>query len=362
MISIRTFRNSDTPEIVRLWNAQHQQSGHTARLSTSTIEIVLLSRPFFEYQHLLVAGPPQSPSGFIHWVPLPAEQPSHSSPGTAVELNSASRPTTAVIANLVVPEQPDAAKIASELISAASHHARQAGFEILKLGQAPEHWTGYAGIASFGLGRGISDEDHRGRAWADSHGFTPYRWLNTYQVQLATYRPPFDRELLGLRRSALLERRAAVTDQPFRIATALSHLEVHRFIAHQRSGDRLARVDFLLSDPDMSILTGDTALITDWQIFDTPSPTLPPAAPPPHLPPRPPARSPIAASPVGSTQTAPNASLRFALVGAISELVVDRIGRVETTIESDDAVGQSLLESVGFTLHQRGTVYSKSLI
>jgi hypothetical protein len=281
-------------------------------MNVPTIEVMLLSRTYFDHTHLLVASDDQHPVGFLHWLPVPE------------------RPATAVIANLAIPEHARADRIADLLLQQAFQRIGRAGVTEVLLGPAPEHWTGYAGAGHCGIGCGVPDEDQRVRRWAETAGFAPQQWLYSYRVQLSAYRPPFDRELLGMRRSATLDRRRDITDQPFRIASALSHLEVHRFVSSRRSGEPLARVDLLLGDPEITIVGTQAALVTAWQ-STTENPEM------------------------------QRPALRYTLVGAISELAAERTEHVETTVASGDRESQSLLESVGFGLHQRGTVYGRQL-
>lgn len=313
MISIRSYRNSDTPDLLRLWNKHRESAGIHPPLTMAALEIVVLSRPYFQRNHLLVAADDRRTVGFLHWLPIAGDL------------------RRAVVANIALPEHPQQTEIAQQLFDRATEEAQASGISRLLIGNAPEYWTGYAGVGRSGMGGGVLDADEKVSRWAQLAGFQPRRKLLTFGLALQSYRPAFDREQLAMRRAATVDRRRDINDQPFRIASAMSHLEMHRFVASERSGKRLAELELLLGDPEMSIVSGGTVLLSRWAAASDP--------PPPN----------------------PTAALRFVLSGAIAEMASERAEQIQTTIEADDQAAQALLESVGFSLQYSGTVYAREL-
>lgn len=283
-----------------------------APLSTTSLEVAILNRPFFDPNQLLIAGEVNQPLGFVHWVP------------------SADDATEAVIANVVVPDSRQRDEIADLLLRAAVDAARRAGARRVLMGQAPEHWTGYAGIAVDGVGGGVPESDTAMHGWARQAGFAPERVLMNYRLNMATYRPAYDRELLGLRRTATVGRRTDLPDLPFRIASATSHLQLHRFVAERRGGERIAEADVMVGDPEMLVLTGSAALLTRW------------AAVPP--------------SPDGNS-----AAMRFVLASAMIELAAERVNAVQATVDVTDRQSNELLQRTGFTLDHRGVLFARAI-
>ncbi|WP_164101736.1 hypothetical protein [Candidatus Laterigemmans baculatus] len=318
MISIRPFQNIDVPAVCRLWNAHRAELQLSADLSPLTLEVAVLSRPFFDSRQLLIAREGKAALGFVHW------------------MFAAETPDKAVVANLAVPAGSRREEVAERLLQAATEAAAADGAKTIALGQAPDDWTGYAGAAVHGLGGGIPECDAAVARWAKQAGFTPSRQLLNFLLNTTTYRPAYDRELLTLRRSVTVEHRQEVTDLPFRLAASLSHLQLHRFVAHRRSGESIAEVDLMLGDPEMLIVTSGIALLIRWTTLPaTPSPANASAGPAPEL--------------------------RFVLATAIGQLIGERITRIEATVDAADTASTALLEQAGFTLDHRGTIFSRSL-
>lgn len=281
-------------------------------MTLAIVEVVILSRPYFSPEHLLIASINKQDVGFLHWLPLPE------STGEGV------------VANIAIIGTGQQDQIAASLLEHACLQASRAGNRKLLFGQAPEHWTGYAGVGRYGMGGGIPEGDLRGTQWALAGHFHPRRRLESYRLDLTTYRATYDRELFAMRRTSKVERRRDVTDQPFRIAAAMSHMEMNRFIATTQSGQQIARAEVLLGDPEMMIVSGKAALLNRWEGLSA----------------RPSER---------------DAAVRFVFSSMIAELIADRIEYIQATIEANRPDDARLLESVGFQLDQRGVIYTQSL-
>lgn len=310
MISIRPFRNTDVPVVVRLWNEQRADAGLRMPLSAALLEVAILNRTFFDPHQLLIASTEGECRGFVHWV------------------TSAEDASDAVVANLAVPGGRLRDEVAGALLQAAVDAARCAGARRILVGQAPEHWTGYAGVAVEELGGGVPEADTAMQNWAKQAGFMPQRVLLSYSLDMASYRPAYDRELIALRRTATIGRRTDLPELPFRIASAMSHLQLHRFVAERRGGERIAEADVMTGDPEMLVVTGSSALLTRWT-------AVPPA---PH----------------GSSP-----ATRFVLASAMSELAGERVSRVQATIDETDRQSKELLQRTGFALDHRGIVFAR---
>lgn len=313
MTAIRHFRNYDAPAVADLWTAQRRELGIDSPVSLTVVEAVVLGRPFFTEKNLLIASEAGGVRGFAHW------------------LLAANSPEVAVIAGLAVGQHANRDETARRLLEETAKEAAQAGATQLLLGQAPEHWTGYSGLGRCGAGIGIAENDTATRRWARESGFEPSRELVSYVLNLATYRPVFDRDLLALRRVASVDRRRDVTDQPFRIATAMSHLEMHRFVATQRGGAVISEADMLVSDPEMMVVSGGTVLLSQWRTT------------------------------AGVSGGPGSAAIRYLLSTAIGELASERTNKIQATIEADNTYDAETLRAIGFEVEQRGTIFCRSL-
>jgi hypothetical protein len=312
VISVRYFRNYDAPTVAQLWSARRRELGGDPPVSQTAMEVIVLGRPYFSAKNLLIAESEGATVGYAHWV------------------LSAENPHISVIAGLATTAIANRDEIARLLIERVVEESKLAGATEVLFGQAPEHWTGYAGLDRCGTGSGISQHDLITRRWAEQNNFLPARELVSHSLLLASYRPAFDRELLALRRTATVDRRRDVTDQSFRIASAMSHLEMHRFVAIERTGVVLAEAEMLLADPEMMIVSGGTVLLSRW-------------------------RTPV------STPSKQAAAVRFVLSSAISDLAAERTTKISATTEANATAEMEILRAVGFQVEQHGTIFRRSL-
>ena len=311
MISVRYFRNYDAPAVAQLWSARRRELGGDPPVSQTAMEVIVLGRSYFSAKNLLIAESEGATVGYAHWV------------------LSAENPRTSVIAGIATTSAANRDQIAQSLIDKVVEESKSAAAAEVLLGQAPEHWTGYAGLDRCGTGSGIAQNDSNTRRWAEQNRFVPARELVSHTLLLASYRPAFDRELLALRRTATVDRRRDVTDQPFRIASAMSHLEMHRFVAVERTGIVLAEAEMLLADPEMMIVSGGTVLLSGWRTPD-----------------------------VSATS---QAAVRFVLSSAISELAAERTTKISATTEAKNTAETEILRAVGFQVEQHGTIFRRPL-
>jgi hypothetical protein len=165
--------------------------------------------------------------------------------------------------------------------------------------------------------------------WARENGFTVERHLETYVLRAVNYRPAMDRDLIALRRSTSVQRRNDITDQPFRIASAISHLEIHRFLAVERSGAVIAEAEFMLGDPEMLVVSGGVALLNQWKSS-------------------------------GQTPEKARTAIRLLLSVAAAELISARTMEIYATIDANDQNNRLDLTSASFTLDHRGFIFGKA--
>lgn len=66
MTQFRTFLNTDPPEIVRIWHSQPERSRFANTFSHDLFETMVLSKPYFEPEGLLVAEEDGRMQGFVH--------------------------------------------------------------------------------------------------------------------------------------------------------------------------------------------------------------------------------------------------------------------------------------------------------
>lgn len=245
LVTLRNYRNDDPPHLVRLWAQHYDAAGMPTALTPSVFEQAIMNRLLFEPENIHVAEVNNKPIGFSSW--LPAAQ------GGAECL---------VPVICVSPcDQQDAAGLA--LLRASEKAALTDDRTTLVGGFLVDDFTGLDGLAPLGAGGGIPDSDRRASRWFMQAGYGPRHRLERYAITLATFRPPIDRHQLQLRRTAVVDQHWVLPDDQ-RQATALTHVEVHRFEAKSRAGEPLAEVDFWLSDPAAAVFPTAHAILANW--------------------------------------------------------------------------------------------------
>lgn len=317
MTSIRRFRNPDLPGLVRLWNEHFQIAAGPRPVSAAVFEQAVLARTFFDPQQLRVADAGAGPIGFAHWM-VPANQQAH---------RSAGEPGAAVVAVVCVPPGPQAAQIADRLLADCERAAASAGHPVLYAGGGPGDLNGYAGLEPLGPGEGIADEDAPTTQWLTQRGFLPHRRLGRFRLEVASFRPPIDRPLMMLRRSTEI-RSQMIQPTDWRSASALSHVQIERFLSTSRNGASTAWADFWISDPEAMVLTGGTAILDQWRADD-----------PAHE----------------------QAAARLLIAAALQELADRGLASVEAVAANDQVERGQVLRALRFQQRSQGTVFVKTL-
>ena len=193
-MTIRTFRNSDPPHLVRLWNRQPPTVGRTAPLSVRALDDTALAKLYFEPRGLFVAEIDQRAVGFVHAGFAPASN------GTQLDR------ARGCISALVVEPNDDADRIASRLLSAAEEYLRSAGSTSICAGAPGAVDPFYLGLDGGSRGEGVPTDDPHLAPWFLAAGFAETARRSIFQRSLSTYRPPAERVLMQWQRKTQVER------------------------------------------------------------------------------------------------------------------------------------------------------------
>jgi ribosomal protein S18 acetylase RimI-like enzyme len=159
VIQYRTFRNTDPPGLVHIWNQCFLNRGAVAFRGSTLIEYCLFAKPYFDPAGLLVALDEQEPVGFI----LTGFGPTADS--------SALDPSTGVICTLGVLPDHRRRGIATELLRLGEEHLRGRGATRLFAGplapRNPFTFALYGGSNS----PGFLDSDPDARPFFEKHGY-----------------------------------------------------------------------------------------------------------------------------------------------------------------------------------------------
>ena len=175
MAEVRTYKNADIPEIVRVWNSHHELSGLAYPVATTTFYEAVIDRQNFNSNNMIVISEADHIAGFSHAVRLPN--------GELRLVGAWCEPGDDALANS----------------SAMIAHWVDRGLQVAGLTIA-EH-EGYVGLTQYSGLVGIADADSRQTSWLRNHGFQPKERHASIQVSIPTFRPPVDRRIMQLRRT-----------------------------------------------------------------------------------------------------------------------------------------------------------------
>jgi ribosomal protein S18 acetylase RimI-like enzyme len=122
VIEYRAFRNTDTPGIAHLWNAQSSRRGLARPVSPRLLEELVFSKPYFERQGLFLACDAGEIVGFAHG----GFGPNQDESDICTEMG--------VICMLMVAERADAPAIARRLITECEAYLKGCGSRLIYAG------------------------------------------------------------------------------------------------------------------------------------------------------------------------------------------------------------------------------------
>ncbi|GBD35905.1 Acetyltransferase YpeA [bacterium HR36] len=164
---IRPFRNSDPPQLIRLWNAALTGRGAAILPNANCLELAVLGKPYFEPAGLLVA---EAEGQVVGWV--------HAGFGPEASGQRLSR-ERGVICVLLVHPQWRGQGLGSELLRRAERYLREQGVAEIYVGchrpLCPFYWGLYGGSEP----SGVLESDKEARPFLEKRG---YRVVATHVV------------------------------------------------------------------------------------------------------------------------------------------------------------------------------------
>ncbi len=200
-VFFRTFRNFDTPELVRLWNASYLGRGVAAPISCDIFDTAALAQTYFDPEGLIVAEQEGRLLGFVHvGFGVNAEH---------TDLDH----TQAVICAIVVDPEARGRYIGQQLLQKAEQYARSRGATDLHAGPSPERDPFYTGIYGGSKPSGFLESHESLHPFLKASGYTEREKHGVYQKNLQTSRDPIHFRLLNIRRKMEVD----MTDQPHQV-------------------------------------------------------------------------------------------------------------------------------------------------
>jgi len=198
VIHYRTFRNSDPPGLVKIWQARAVERGLTQPISVQVLEELVFAKPYFDNRGLILAIDDETPVGFVHagFGPTDDEQRIEHKFG--------------VTCMLMVRHDYRRLGIGRELIARSEQFLRDQGAKVLYGGGIRPLNPYYLGLYGGSELPGVLDSDQAAQQIYRACGYREIDHTRIFQRDLAGFRPPVDRHQMQIRRRMTVE----ITEDP----------------------------------------------------------------------------------------------------------------------------------------------------
>lgn len=313
-IAIRSFKNTDTSSICKVWNAHHAELAVGA-ISALHFELAVLAKPYFVAENLLLAIEDEVVVGFLHLA--------HASSADLSETDT----TRGVLAALCIVPSPDEAEIAEELLARADKLLSDSGAICCTTRPMPPDSPFYLGLGSGDSMMGITTADQRTYSWLVKAGWVARVATSGWELFLDNFHPPVDRLQIQIRRNAHVDRLLDEPLLPWRQACLLGHTEPTGFQLTLRVEGTVAQ-ELLVWSVGQELMTTPESVVWLWPIE------------------------------VGETSQESD-QLIFLLSESLRQMTEDRVEVVRTVSDSAKTSVTSVLTRLGFRNSISGVVLEK---
>lgn len=318
MVSYRPFLNGDVPAVVDIWRNHGPDPALAANISIDLFDKLVLSKPYFDREGLIMALKGQEVIGFVHagFGPDPDE--------LRIDV------CRGVVSLLLLHADCEDLQVADGLLKQAEQYLKERGAEEI-------FGIGFGNLCPFYLGLyggcdlpGVLESDTVRQELFARNGYLNAGRILRYGRELEGYRPVMDRNTLLLRRNTRIE---FVTDPPSRswwdACTQGCLPQLEAVVRPVSGGPGIASVIFW----DMQTLTGHSENrimgLSSIRISD-------------------PERTASAA--------------KYLLAESFRYLQQQGIGQVQGQCREDDSVLRPLLEATGFEQRDAGIILKKRVL
>ncbi|HID21703.1 MAG TPA: GNAT family N-acetyltransferase [Planctomycetaceae bacterium] len=225
MVHYRRFRNTDPPDLVRLWHQCGLGRGAATGFGCDAWDLLVLSQPYFDPRGLILAWEGDRAIGFVH-------------AGFACNSDQTGlcHETGVVQAVMVHPEHRRRG-VGRELMRRAETYLKSAGAGRILAGPAPPGDAFYVGLYGGPVPCGFLQSDAAAEPFFMSIGYEPVQRIGVWQLDLTKHRNPVSYRLSLIRRGT----RVVVQDAPDHATwwwfTRLGRLDTLHFRLLPKSGD-----------------------------------------------------------------------------------------------------------------------------
>lgn len=313
---IRAFQNTDTQALCHVFNSHHESVGLPTAIVPLSLELCVLSKPYFENQFLLVAEQAGRIVGFtqVGFEPDP----------TLTSLDTA----LAVMSSLCVEPGSDDFTVGQILVEEAVRTLVECGAQRVRFCPPPPATPYFAGLAPGDGMIGCAMVDPRVRSWLEASQWSVEQPVACWEIDLNRFQPPMDRTQIQIRRMAHVDRLLDEPVLPWYAASMLGHTEP---------------IGFQLTSRQTRMVTAEIVLWTIGQEL------LPQCEMVAHL------------WPLDSYQPGLDDQLVFLISEALRQLREDHVDLVRTVVPADNSAMARLLGRIGFAPAVSGEVFARTL-
>ena len=313
---IRAYQNTDTQSLCRVFNSHYEAVGLPSAIVPLSLELCVLSKPYFEAKYLLVAEQSGQVVGFTQLGFEPEES-----------LNSLST-EAAVMSALCVQPGPEDFVVGQVLVEEAMRTLSDDGAKRVRFCPPPPAAPYFAGLSPGDGMIGCPMLDPRVRGWLSAGQWIVEQPVVCWEVDLNRFQPPMDRTQIQIRRMAHVDRLLDEPELPWYVASMLGHTEP---------------IGFQLTSRQSRMVTSEIVI---WTIGHELLPQCEMIA---HL------------WPLASHPPEQDDQLVFLISEALRQLREDRIDVVRTVVPGHDTSMARLLSRIGFSAALSGEVMGRSL-
>lgn len=198
LIEYRPFRNTDPPQLIKLWNACELGRGAVQSIRCDMLDALIFAEPYWDRLGLIVAVLEGEIVGFAHAGFGPNE------------LGSDLSHEIGVICMVMVHPAHRLRGIGRELVARVENYLRSFGAERIEAGETPRRNPFYLGLYGGGNSPGFLDSDCHAAPFMAAVGYRPDRRYLVFQKDISQQNDPFDVRMVSIRRAMEL----VVTDRP----------------------------------------------------------------------------------------------------------------------------------------------------
>ena len=225
MIHYRPFRNCDPPAICDIWRSQPPQRGLMQPMTPAVLEYLVLSKPYFDREGLIVAVENDQPIGFAH--------AGFGAAASGAELSYELGTTCLVMA---VPNERDAT-IRQELLQRSEEFLSSKGASSLFGGCFGSLAAFYFGLyGGCGLSGVLESDEAQIKTFREADYEEVGRSLVLHR-ELAGFRPPVSRDMMQMRRQYQIERIGEPLPKSWWEACKFGHIDPLGFQLMPRAGE-----------------------------------------------------------------------------------------------------------------------------